>query len=801
MSYSNATFYLDLVNGSDAARTALTTVTVSNPSGSVTRCNKTAHGLVTGAVVTLSAFSAWLNADWKITVVDADNFDLDGAVWQSTADNNGTVTPFGGSSLADAWKTITSGPTAAHIAPGDTIRIKQSPSPTLVGDATWTQYSKTITLASAVTLNIATCETAWTGSANVTQTADATTFKEGTKSAKSVIAAAFTTGLVAYFATGTLDLSAYQQVSFWFYNTLAIAASTLSLRLCSDTAGVTTVHTIAIPAVPSANQWVPITVDLGSNMNSAIASVALYADLDPGTVNIQLDNIIACKASSSADSLTLTSLIGKIWNLSWTASTTYASNDIRRPSQPNRNGFRYKVTAGGGGSSGSSEPTWPLYIGATVTDGALTWTCDSQEDTWYGIQSINGTTVKLDNVNNTLGSAGRGYYDTTETVATYKRETIKLTMVSGATTSSHTVQDAGNIVAGVPTYITFSGGWSTSDMSAQVDETWMDGQNGTGRAMHLNSKNYLSLANLNVVRTDTPHGWDSPNLLLNNMHANNCALLNSTSQPGVNVVTGVVWNNCGATMPLQQSGGTVYLSRVAGHSNLSSGLTASNPNFSRHVWRDISAKNNGAYGVALTAAGIVVAYNLATANNANSASIDINGGGGITVFNAALGDTFDTSAGTDYRDIYAWIQKNDGVVDSHVGWTDGGSIISATDQRHTASGISWKFRPTSTIRHSSYPLRLSVAKVACVANLAVTLKIWTRRDNTNISGRLKVAGAQIGGVPLDVTVTCAPSVNTWTQSSALTFTPTENGVVEVVFECWDGVGTTNNMWIDDLSVT
>ena len=95
MAYTNALYYCDPINGSDTARTALTTCTASNPSGSITRINKTAHGLLTGAIVDLTLFTAWLNAAWKITVVDANNFDLDEAVWQATADASVTVTQRG----------------------------------------------------------------------------------------------------------------------------------------------------------------------------------------------------------------------------------------------------------------------------------------------------------------------------------------------------------------------------------------------------------------------------------------------------------------------------------------------------------------------------------------------------------------------------------------------------------------------------------------------------------------------------------------------------------------------------------
>jgi lysophospholipase L1-like esterase len=56
----------------------------------------------------------------------------------------------------------------------------------------------------------------------------------------------------------------------------------------------------------------------------------------------------------------------------WAATTAYAAQAIVRPVTPN--GLVYMVTAGGGGNSGAAEPTWPVTLGGTVVDGALTWT-------------------------------------------------------------------------------------------------------------------------------------------------------------------------------------------------------------------------------------------------------------------------------------------------------------------------------------------------------------------------------------------------------------------------------------------
>jgi hypothetical protein len=199
-----------------------------------------------------------------------------------------------GTTFANRWKTITSGATAARTAPGDIIRIMKSPDPVSLGvNATFTNKSPTITLASAVTANIDTCETAWTASANVTSTTS-TTRKEGTLAAQLSIAAGFTTGLVAYRATGTLDLSAYNNISFWIRTSIATVANTFRIDLCSDTAGATPVHSFTIDTAFGANIWKPITFKNGSALSSSIQSVALTALLDPGTSNVLIDNIFAC---------------------------------------------------------------------------------------------------------------------------------------------------------------------------------------------------------------------------------------------------------------------------------------------------------------------------------------------------------------------------------------------------------------------------------------------------------------------------------------------------------------------------
>lgn len=64
----------------------------------------------------------------------------------------------------------------------------------------------------------------------------------------------------------------------------------------------------------------------------------------------------------------------------WVASTAYALNDLVVPTTAN--GYYYKVTNAGGGTSGASEPTWPTVIGDTVVDNTITWRCEGYVGTY-----------------------------------------------------------------------------------------------------------------------------------------------------------------------------------------------------------------------------------------------------------------------------------------------------------------------------------------------------------------------------------------------------------------------------------
>ena len=72
------------------------------------------------------------------------------------------------------------------------------------------------------------------------------------------------------------------------------------------------------------------------------------------------------------------------WGTQWAASTAYAVDWIVRPTAAN--GFVYRCAVAG--TSGGSQPTWPTIVGATVTDGGVTWVCAGS-----GVLALSGANV------------------------------------------------------------------------------------------------------------------------------------------------------------------------------------------------------------------------------------------------------------------------------------------------------------------------------------------------------------------------------------------------------------------------
>lgn len=653
-----------------------------------------------------------------------------------------------------AWKTITSGATAARIAPGDTIRIAKSPVPTALAGttATWTDLSKTITLNTAETATIELCEADWTA-VNATSSAKiGTDWKEGTYALKLVNDATPTADEVSCYQdlythdTTVHNLSGYQKISFWIKNEVAILANQWEINLCSNANGTGDVDTFPIPAIPSTGQWVPLTIARvgGGNLGSAIKSINVSLG-NAGTVAtaskyIYIDNIIACTTSG----LNLQSLISK--------------NSLEQ-----------------GGT-----------------------------EAWFPIQSIVGTTVLIDNGVNAKANEGRGYSGASGSANTYIRETIKTTMVASG--SVQTIQEDGSYGLNE----SYQGGYNTSN-NTQEGETFFDGLNCKGNGLN-NGKRFITMNRINMVRYDYGHyiyggGLTDYGLQYDSVAACGCesagfyiSAVSSTISiwfANNNKMYGVYMNGTGHNLKMIGCGefnnngladsvysGIYFTSGVAG------------------LFCEVARlKNNRSYGVYAGTNGV---FNSKIYN----ADIRDNGTGAGRVDDQSKLDFYNCLASTGSGVSIGNTVDGDGIVKSHNhDRTAGnyymrnvqGEIQSDTTTRHTASGISWKMGIFSSTTKLFNPLILPIAKIACVANAEVTIKAWFKKSHaTYIGAKLVCRYGQIAGISSDVIATKADDTD-W-EELTITFTPTEYGVVEI--EAWAYYITSGAyVYVDDLTIT
>ena len=740
-----------------------------------------------------------------------------------------------GLSFALRKKTLTSASTAA--ANGDTIRVMKSPDPTSLGiNGTWTSGSGTVTLASALTANVEMCESGWTPSANVTTTYTAAAAKEGTNGLVLTVAAGFTTGLAAYKTISSTDFSGYQQLSFWFKQTAGTLnlATDITIKLCSDTAGVTAVNSFAVPAIKMLNVWGCFTVDNAAALGSAIQSIAIYLNADQGAVTFNFDNFIACKASSAADSLSLRSLISK---------------------------------------NTGTEP-------------------------WIPIRSINGTTVKLDAATRCVAAdTSIVYAGTTETVTTWKRETVRPVLATSLTdgtfggslacsatktisggwdTTAMSSQTAGDVtfLDGTTSNgygIGLSAGpWVVTGLSfARFNQACIH-QSGIGQTVTARDivgsdtsgisgsgnwySNTVTVTNLsfNSGVASTNGAYNANNSLYGNaITITNCdsnfghGLIypaNSTAQAGGgytcrDIVTVTNARRNGASALCVQSVmdstitiGTIVLGNVT---NASFGILLGAGLTNAASWVLGNTPVNNTIAVTSTTVSTIDANFMRCYGgykntiNLSGSSIGSDGlaplafsrgaqckviGGAITGTTAPVYDACDvTFVGTSFVTAPAAGDPNafsarvichdyGGTAGDHRIFTPQGTISTATDQRHTASGYSWKFVTTAVITNTSYPLELPIASVACAAAALVTCSIWVRRDNTASFGKLLCRGGQIAGVAANVSTSTTGSANTWEQIS-ITFTPTVAGVIDIVFQAGTTDAVIRSIWADDFEVT
>jgi len=677
-------------------------------------------------------------------------------------DYEGSAGSNDGSSFANRAPRSQSISSASYATGDHTIRLKASRGPTSIGNATWTQGSKTITLASALTYDIDTFASAtWTVSANVsTQTVTANA-KGGMGSGNFAVLAAFTTGTVAYKSFGSaIDLSAYNGLTFWYKSSSAsyVNASLMNIELCSDTAGTTVVKSFTMPQIGLANNWIPVTLESATPLPSSVGSIRISLLVDNGAVTFNFANMMACKDLNSTNALSLNSLIGK----------------------------------------------------------------NTAEETFMGIASINGTTVTLDVNTNMSTNAAQGYHGASETVTTYRVDPIGIpsaVTVSNAGTQWDMLSGQGSGT------ITISGGWDRTNMSTQTGDTWVDLRNGNGNGFVID-KHRTTLDRVHFVRcyNGASVSANTTDVTIGTMHCNNNSNNGfMTATPVTNLGVTRLVANYNAFNGVQT--GTLIgaqITRIIACSNTgasSSGVIMSGPYVTAY---SILASYNGQHGMSVAsptiknfegrnnvAAGVNATGNITgltgvTSGNAYSFNMAANSTiqvrtANFTTSEATLVNGFSTGAAGESRLLQ---QNADNTTNFHRITFPGGQIQSHSGaNRHTASGVSWEFSISGSQRNSVFtPIYFTMAKIAVTSGIAKTASVWVmRKGSTAINGRMFMQSDQMIGMSSDYVATASAAVDTWEQLS-FSFTPTQTGVLEIWFQVWGPSSASNFVYVDDFSL-
>lgn len=763
-----------------------------------------------------------------------------------------------GLSFANRWKTMTNGATAARIAPGDEIRIMASPDPTSMGSATWTGGGRPVAIniasstnatpivittatahglttgdyvvvgattihstntnangvwkvgatasatefeilqidgsnttgngvggatgtvtkannlvvktASPLVKNIALCgglgqKPAWTASANVSTAQNTSDYKEGYASTTISITAGFTTGKAAYYTLpASLDLSAFQQVSFWIRQVVGTlgAAGSVYVALCTDTIGNTVAHTCNIPVIGATGVWQPVTVDLGTNLNSAIQSVAFYVVTDNGAQTFLIDNIVAGKAASSADSVTLPSLISK--------------------------------------SDGTGD------------------------EAWYPIQSINNDVIMIANdiSRSSLATQIMGYSGASETVTSYKRETIKVDPQATTTAAGlNVVNDSGT--AG--SLITYSGGWNRTDMSTQTGVTWLDGQNGNSYGVNFPPASYISLDRINACRYQSGivFATNTLNITVGSVYttgsstglsfASGCSEINFTNiwsnNNNSSITCGGIGHNI-ANVKLTANNSTTGLSLASTRNSYFGSVTASNNAYATNtgnisfgagaanVTIDSATITSSQWPKAITINNAINCYINGGSSSGNAGGVYFSGYGELYLNNFTIGEAVEVEApnlsltgGVVYSNRHDNTDNNSWIFQAGLGTVNQQSSV--VDSPATTA---WQMRPTTTTAVAASPVRLKIGTVVCAASALVTVTVRMRRDDTGLTMRLVCPGGQISGVANDVSADMTAAADTW-ETVTITFTPSKAGAVDIYAYAFGG--TTYSGYVCNLT--
>ena len=591
------------------------------------------------------------------------------------------------------------------------------------------------------------------------------------------IDASFTTGKAMYFTLpATCDLSAYQKISFIFFNyenqNDRVRTSHLSLKLCTDTTGDVVAHSCDIGGHEQSGSY-PHIYDFGTNLNSAIKSIAIYSDTDVGTTRFHIDNIIALKNTTA----------------------TVSHCDVV-------------------GKNTTAEPIWwqMKYI---------------QEDlmVFGSCQNPSHGDVLL-----TSGNCA-SYAGTSETVALYKATPFNVIQEGQDYDSNHELAYLAR-----PSYdgrqsnsITkIRGGWNESDMTTQNCVTWLNyyrrnsqilsrGTNGNTNNMEV--ENFGASGLSRVVYMNFIQNQKVKNIYSVGYSANSAiGFANHSNEPGI--VDGLYqtmgaqqgWYFADSRHGIDQEHPIIIMKNVHIYGAGQTSFEYISPYGGTVIIEDITIKGSRwmLRSNSITLGRILIKNFVGSGFEyymSAGADIQIHNSSVENVANEVYPHTINEK-GSNYNGRLCFRNYN-GVANDHRIITDGGCIKSETSVRHGTDGIAWKIQPKRVHTGSNAqnvkqntdaaPFYLKVASLFVKASKLVTVKAFLRRDNTGITAR--IAARQKYSpftVSTDQVATMTAAADTW-QEVTLSFTPIDEGELNIVFEAFGG--NSYNAYVDSVSVT
>jgi hypothetical protein len=674
--------------------------------------------------------------------------------------NNGTT-------FALRKKTLSSAATGSLA--GDVIRVMGRTVGASGINATFTNLSGTVTLASALTVGLYTTGAAWTVPANVTATGLQAGKLGATSASNLAIAALFTTGKIAHFPLPAVkNLNTFQQLSFWIKSDVAVAAGVLRMDTCSDTTGNTVVDSITLPAL-AAGVWQAITLDKAAFMGATINAIRLHAISDPGTVTLTIDDVVACKAASAANSLSLNSLISS------DGSVFYAVKSIDSA------GTSVRLDTGGAASAQSAVGIWSGTTGSlplSILNPINTAVADT-----FNVSGAAGNPITISGGWDSVAMTTQSGYSVLDS---QRSGTTALTL----TADFITLDRIG--VARATTAINLNGatkkGYSFSNMFiSNCAALWTM----PSRAMTFNIVNITNSIGGLSIPASANYSADAAGYSLGFVK-----LIGNTSGDGITVPP-----NIGTPAPIIQNC-SVMGNTVAG----ANGFNIQSPCVFYNNTSNDNPAGTTSSGFFFQNANGMVAYNLQARNN-SEAQVKI-GNASIEIFgldtNFNLGTQVKFVSGQEGQaSIYSWTpnatatkfnlgnpatgqtggnvissQKEGGTAGNNNIFSDYGTVTTNGVVAQPGSGIAWQLSPNANALAGS-PLRLNVGKVACPANATTTITYYAKLSAAGPTARLKVFGgrhAGVGSAGTDITVSIAGT--TYAQY-AISVTPTEACVLDI----------------------